>query len=78
MNTPEKKLHYSIINRKISQIKFICKKYTNEEIEEAAKKILSMNTLEVKHFTAILESKEAKKEIILIHENIRGENYYKL
>jgi hypothetical protein len=37
-----------------------------------------MNTLEVKHFTAILESKEAKKEIILIHENIRGENYYKL
>lgn len=74
----EKKLHYSIINRKISQIKFICKKYTNEEIEEAAKKILSMNTMEVKHFAAILENKEAKKEIILMHENIRGENYYKL
>lgn len=72
----EKKLHYSITNRYINQLKHVCQKYSPQLIEEASKKALSMNTCEVKHFIAIIE-KEEEKPVISEHVNIRGENYYR-
>lgn len=72
----EKKLHYSITNRYISQLKHVCKKYDPSLIEETSRKALSMNTCEVKHFIAIIE-KEEEKPVISKHENIRGKNNYR-